>query len=342
MRHKIGVSVIVPVYNVENYLEQCIQSILRQSYCDFELILIDDGSQDRSGKICDKFALKDDRIIVIHKKNEGQSAARNEGIKIACGEYVCFIDSDDWIAEQYLEFLYSYAKKYNAEIVQCGYFYAYVSYCLTDKKNCSTFCDRIIVYTKEEAMLQLIQHQDIKNFSWGKIISTAIVKNNLLPNIENFEDLYWFQKIVHTCSKYIIMNVPMYYYRQHQLSLTHEYNITSLLLLKGWEERIQFVNKFYPKLGEVTYIEYLKLLISLYGYACQNKYLKKEYEKYKQYALDKYGSIWEQHIKNASFLLRCKYFLLSYSDIMLLGILKLEAIYNRWFTSQALYRIKID
>lgn len=97
------ISVIVPVYNVERYLNQCIDSILAQTYKDFELILVDDGSKDKSGEICDEYVKKDSRIRVFHKKNGGVSSARNYGIDNAQGTYICFVDSDDWVDETYLE-----------------------------------------------------------------------------------------------------------------------------------------------------------------------------------------------------------------------------------------------
>ena len=97
------ISIIVPVYNVEQYLENCINSVLNQSFRNFQLILVDDGSKDSSGEICDRFVLKDSRVKVIHKPNAGVSAARNAGIDIATGQFICFIDSDDWIESEYLQ-----------------------------------------------------------------------------------------------------------------------------------------------------------------------------------------------------------------------------------------------
>lgn len=97
------ISIIVPVYNVEQYLENCINSVLNQSFRNFQLILVDDGSKDSSGEICDRFVQKDSRVKVIHKSNAGVSAARNAGIDIATGQFICFIDSDDWIESEYLQ-----------------------------------------------------------------------------------------------------------------------------------------------------------------------------------------------------------------------------------------------
>ena len=115
------ISIIVPVYNVEQYLRQCIESIIRQIYKNLEIILIDDGSTDNSGKICDEYALKDDRIIIIHKQNGGVSSARNAGLKIAKGDYIGFVDGDDYIRNDMYEELYNTAIKTNTELVVCNY-----------------------------------------------------------------------------------------------------------------------------------------------------------------------------------------------------------------------------
>ena len=104
------ISVIVPVYNVEKYLPRCIDSILAQSFTDFELILVDDGSKDSSGKICEAYVTKDDRVKVLHKENGGASTARNAGIEIARGTWICFIDSDDYVLPNYLQGMYERTK----------------------------------------------------------------------------------------------------------------------------------------------------------------------------------------------------------------------------------------
>lgn len=116
------ISVIVPVYNVEKYLSKCIDSILAQTYKNLEIILVDDGSPDNCPKICDEYAKKDNRIKVIHKENGGLSAARNVALDIAKGEYIGFVDSDDFIAEDMYEVLYNLAEKYNAEISSVSFY----------------------------------------------------------------------------------------------------------------------------------------------------------------------------------------------------------------------------
>lgn len=110
-------SIIVPVYNVEQYLSECIDSILKQTYRDFELILVDDGSKDSSGRICDEYELKDKRIIVIHKENGGHTSARRTGLEIARGEYCSFVDSDDYVKDDFLKNYADIVERYSPEII---------------------------------------------------------------------------------------------------------------------------------------------------------------------------------------------------------------------------------
>ena len=115
------ISVIIPVYNVEQYVERCLNSVINQSYTNLEIILVDDGSTDRSGEICDQYALKDSRIKVIHEENAGLGEARNRGLRIVSGDYICFVDSDDWIEEDYCKELIEAAERTNSDISICGY-----------------------------------------------------------------------------------------------------------------------------------------------------------------------------------------------------------------------------
>ena len=114
------ISVIIPVYNVEQYVESCLNSVIDQSYTNLEIILVDDGSTDRSGEICGQYALKDSRIKVIHEENAGLGEARNRGLRIASGDYICFVDSDDWIEEDYCKELAQAAERTNSDIAICG------------------------------------------------------------------------------------------------------------------------------------------------------------------------------------------------------------------------------
>lgn len=130
------ISVIVPIYKVENYLNRCVESIRKQTYRNLEIILVDDGSPDACGEMCDRYAQEDSRIRVIHKENGGLSDARNAGIEVATGEYIAFVDSDDWIDDKMYEVLYSTLLKYNADIAECSYRNLYAD-CIVEETNCT-------------------------------------------------------------------------------------------------------------------------------------------------------------------------------------------------------------
>ena len=123
MKETSKISVIVPVYQVETYLPRCLDSILAQTHQHLEIILVDDGSQDHSGDICDAYASQDSRIIVLHQKNKGASAARNAGVALASGDWIGFVDGDDWIAPEMYAYLLEIAEQYRSDLAQCGIFW---------------------------------------------------------------------------------------------------------------------------------------------------------------------------------------------------------------------------
>ncbi len=168
------ISIIVPVYNVEKYLNRCIESILGQIFTDFELILVDDGSTDSCPQMCDNWANKDERIIVIHQKNGGLSAARNSGLKIYRGNYVFFVDSDDWIEKDALETLYKIADKTGADIV-VGNHRNSSDYCIENKKF-DISREAYSLYNKDEYldMYLKITSQKTRYYAWAKLYSSKV------------------------------------------------------------------------------------------------------------------------------------------------------------------------
>ena len=129
------ISVILPIYNVEKYLEKCLKSVINQTYKNLEIILVDDGSKDNSPQICDEYAVKDKRIVVIHKSNGGLSDARNAGIEIAKGKYIALIDSDDYVEKDYVQFLYQLIKENNAEMSICSHTVLYTNRTRIEKET---------------------------------------------------------------------------------------------------------------------------------------------------------------------------------------------------------------
>ena len=237
------ISIIVPVYNVEKYLENCIESILNQTFKDFELILVDDGSTDNSGKICDIYEKKDSRIKVIHKNNGGLSSARNTGLDIACGKYVGFIDSDDSIHPRMYEMLYDLIKKYESDISCCNY-----------KKIYDIFKDEYENVNSLE-VIEMSNIEAIKNL-YDKEIGVKLViacnklyRKNLFDNIRYkvgrlHEDEFMAHRILYNSKKITYVDNELYYYLQREGSIMSQISYkrkVDALLSKS--DRMRFCNK---------------------------------------------------------------------------------------------------
>ena len=177
---KPKVSIIIPVFNSKEFIGRCIESLQAQTFNDWEAICIDDGSIDGSGEILDRFALEDSRIRVIHKANEGLSVARNAGILQSKGEWIFFIDSDDWIDTYTISRLQEFAKYNQCEMVQCNHYYAYNDHLLY--RNVSKSERKLNILTRDEAMRQLIINDRIKNFAWGKLYKKIIIQDLKFTN----------------------------------------------------------------------------------------------------------------------------------------------------------------
>jgi len=185
VKNKPILSIIVPVYNVEKYLARCLDSILAQTFTDFELITVDDGSPDNCGKILDEYALKDERIKVIHKENGGVSSARNAGLDVATGEYIGFVDPDDTIFPDMYEHLYNEAVEGNYDIVQCGC----VKVNESGEEVQHIACDEEKEYISTDDMLCDFFECVIRNSAWNKIFKHDVVQNvRFMPELRIAED----------------------------------------------------------------------------------------------------------------------------------------------------------
>ncbi len=210
------VSVIVPVYNVEKYLPTCIESILKQSYKDYELILVDDGSTDACPQICDTYAKKYSFISVVHKKNGGLSEARNVGMEVANGDYVTFIDSDDYIHPFYLEYLVCGIIDKNADISIVGFKSVYDSQSIEFVNK----SDIKIQIMDNERALSLILRQIVHDVSaWGILLPLALAKKYPYPVGKYYEDLYTTYKYYLSSKQVAVIRYPLYYYLQREGSI---------------------------------------------------------------------------------------------------------------------------
>lgn len=249
------ISVIVPVYNMEKYLEKCVDSIINQTYKNIEIILIDDGSKDNSGTMCDELAKKDNRIKVIHKKNAGLSAARNDGIKIANGEYVCFVDSDDYVTEDYCEVLYNTLIDTNADISAIAYREIRddgIPILDADEKNKTKFNNQRIIYDGDDIIIQMLKWETFRNMAWNKLYKTDMVRKHLFLEGYAFEDIYFSYEILSDINRITYINTPCYYYvrRTNSISLTcSEKNLNDFLDVvimkyKGIKEKYLNLSKY--------------------------------------------------------------------------------------------------
>ena len=291
------ISVIVPIYNVHDYLAKCLDSLYIQADDNMEIILVNDGSTDNSLSICEAYAKVHPNTIIVNKENGGLSDARNVGTMAATGDYIFYLDSDDWLAPEAIRTLSDYALAYNCEVVQGGFYYAYNNFLLYDKNKNS------LVLTKDDAMHELIKNDCIKDFAWGKIYRADIVKKHLFPKGKFYEDSYWQHLIVDECNRYGIVSMPLYYYRQRGSGISGRFSERNLDLLKGYEERLNFVKLYYPKYAKEMFNQFWGNCYLLFQISKQkeNRGVANVYQNYWYYVKNTYN---EEFEKNMRFSLR--------------------------------------
>lgn len=246
------VSIIVPVYNVEKYLKKCIDSILNQSFKDYELILVDDGSTDSSGKICDEYEKKDDRIKVIHKKNGGLSDARNMGIDASSCNFISFIDSDDYIAEDMYEVLYNNLKKEDADISVCGYYR-----CLNGKKVSKFKENKYFVVNGKEALRLVLEDKKISVEACTKIYKKSLFDNIRYPVGKLSEDAFTTPTILSKANIVVGTTEPKYYYEIREDSITNSvFKKRDLNVIEAYEHNYNLVMEKFPDLKDQAVFRY--------------------------------------------------------------------------------------
>ena len=231
------VSIIVPVYQVEKYIRQCVDSILAQTFTDFELILVDDGSKDKSGQICDEYARMDTRVKVIHKENGGAADTRNRGMDQAVGNYVMFVDSDDYIAPTMIECLYQNILNENADIAACNYLYFFEN---DRKKDFATNVKSEVLTGKEI----FYYRKNERNYGFWTVVWNKLMKRETVGKVrfrsgKYYEDEFWANEIYQMDIKIVTIPECLYYYRQHENSTMRQKKIArSLDLIEAYQERI--------------------------------------------------------------------------------------------------------
>lgn len=239
------VSVIVPVYKTEKYLNHCINSIVGQTYNNLEIILVDDGSPDRCPAICDLWKEKDERIKVFHQVNAGGGQARNLALDKSKGKFVIFVDSDDYIAPFMIEFLYKQFQD-DVDIVECGY-------CITHNDN-AEFDEESEGYRwesfgAEEAVLENIKDRIFRQIIWNKMYRKSVVGDVRFPVRKNIDDEFWTYQVLGNARKVIYTNKVLYAYRQQENSVMHSLNaVRRFQALEAKLQRHEYICKYMPVL----------------------------------------------------------------------------------------------
>ena len=241
-------SVIVPVYNVENYLNRCVDSILTQTFSDFEVILVNDGSKDNSGTLCDQYAREDPRVRVLHKANGGLSDARNAGIDAARGGYLCFIDSDDYIEPEMLEELYRLAKSHEADVSVCG-----ICDCYESGRYPQSDSDREYVLSGVEALQYTLAGRELPGSVCTKLIRRELCEHHRFLKGRTYEDAFYTPELLLQARKVAATTKSLYNYWHREDSITtRPFSEKNMDVVDAYDYTLQVVRERCPELTAVA------------------------------------------------------------------------------------------
>lgn len=245
------VSIVVPVYEVEAYLRRCVESLLGQSYSNIEIILIDDGSLDRSPEICDHYSVEDSRVRVIHRTNGGLSAARNTGLEIANGEYICFVDSDDYVEHDYVSTLLTASIEANADIVACSFWWFYSQ----ENKVRSRADTPQRKYTAVDGLSDIFQidNGNLNVVAWNKLYKRSLFTENRIsyPVGKIHEDNFTTYKLIGFSNTIVFVDKPLYNYVQREGSIVSlPFSLKRLDTLEAYDQAVDWITKNQPSLRD--------------------------------------------------------------------------------------------
>lgn len=277
------VSIIVPIYNVEAYLEACLESLIRQTYRDIEIILVNDGSTDNSLGICEAYVKKDSRITVYNKGNGGLSDARNYGLEHSTGDLITFVDSDDYVSEDYIACLYNALLETDSDIAVASFYYD------RDGKiwPSSSEDDFQEVLSAYEMMERLYISEKVPRvtytLSWAKLYKKSLFDTIRFPVGKIHEDEFTTYKLYIEAERMVYINHPIYFYRQRSSSITHSrYSLSRLDGLEALEERVKYLEArgypiFQTQKAYLSLLAYHAYQLKRYGYRIEFKRLSQEY-----------------------------------------------------------------
>lgn len=271
------VSVVVPIYKVEQYLDRCVNSILNQTYKNIEIILVDDGSPDLCGRMCDEFKERDSRIKVIHQSNQGLSAARNSGLSIAGGKYILFIDSDDYINENMIEKLLKLAIQEGADIVSCGHVQIYDN----APMEYTTKGDFNIALTPKEALKSFLFTHIVDVVTWNKLYNIKLFDDVQFKVGKLYEDHYTIYKLIDKANKVVYTSETLYYYCKRNTSIGGvSYNKNTMQLKDALDEECEYILKKYPDMAKEINLGYVQWMLVIIDKMLLADAIDKEFLKY--------------------------------------------------------------
>ncbi len=274
------ISVIVPIYKVEDYLDRCVDSIVNQTYKNLEIILVDDGSPDKCPEMCDEWAKKDNRIVVIHKENGGQAEARNFGIEKATGEYIGFVDSDDLISPIMFSSMIRLAVENNADIVGCGNI-------LFDDNKAPDFKqygidDELTVFNQKEAVEDLLTEMHFKSTVWNLLSKSSIAQSVTFDVGKIHEDILWPFRVFLKSQTIVYTNECYYgYYQRAGSTMNRKYTEKRFDALDALEERANIIKGVLPELYPIATRAFLGGCMYHYQFLCRQDRVP-EYNEYKK------------------------------------------------------------
>lgn len=276
------ISIIVPVYKVEAYLDECVESIVHQSYKNLEIILVDDGSPDRCPAMCDAWSKKDPRIQVIHKTNGGLSDARNAGMSRATGQYVAFVDSDDWIEKNYIEWLYRAIQETASDLAACDVREVFTK---EDVPVISDESGDVKKCTSLEALSDLLKGQGFRAVAWNKLYRAELLKDEHFEVGRLHEDEFFSYRIFDKAASLAYVDLPLYNYRQREGSIMSTASLGHLDSLDAYLGRLSLLKKKYPTLYTRDKVTFCITCLNFYcdTFMNPNDYSSMVRKKIKQY-----------------------------------------------------------
>lgn len=283
------VSVIIPVYNVEKYLVRCLNSVCEQTYKNIEVLMINDGSEDYSEEICKYFVEKDKRFTLINKKNGGQSSARNLGIGKSKGDYILFLDSDDWLNSEFVEKLYFVSKRYDADVVTCRSKDVFVNESVAgeyigtgDTKS----------FSGEKALCELFKNEEIRFELWNKLIKKSVISETRFIENQIYEEIYFEKEIFFKMNKIVFLDETLHFYLKNREGNTNsnfsKKNIEIIGVLDLIENELR--SRDYLDASKYFNLFLLRFTSSLYIQALRGKIDKESLKKIKNKFKEAYNN----------------------------------------------------